>query len=62
MKGGKEKECSGTVMYLNAISDGHVEFLNNKAKQLRKKDDEESKQNARILTKKIKAEKVSEMD
>jgi hypothetical protein len=43
MKGGKEKECSGTVMYLNAISDGHVEYLNNKAKELRKKDDEESK-------------------
>lgn len=62
MKSAKENECSGTVMYLNAISDGHVQYLSEKAKQLRKKDDEESNQAARILTKKIKAEKVAEMD
>lgn len=56
-----KKECSGTVMYLNAISEGHIQFLNNKAKKLRKKDDAESNQDAEIMIKKIQTEKIAQM-
>lgn len=57
----KKAECSGTIMYLNAISDGHIQFLNNKAKKLRKKDDAESNQDAEIMIKKIQTEKIAQM-
>lgn len=46
-------------MYLNAISEGHIQFLNNKAKKLRRKDDAESNQDAEIMIKKIQTEKIA---
>lgn len=60
LNGKKEKSCVGTNMYLNAISDGHIQYLTAKANAMQFKD-AQKKQDAEIIRKKIQTEKLAEM-
>lgn len=57
----EKKVCSGTVMYLNAISEGHIEYLLTKSKKLKSQEDGESQEDSQVMIKKIQTEKIASM-